>query len=1273
MPTSVVSVFSRAAFALCSATWLLSFAPLAAAPLVLREDSAAQTLAVLRAGETKPLLVQNAEAEARPFIHPIAAPDGRGVLTELRPAHHPHQTGLFWGFARLNGRDFFHNGGAGYWRRVASRPVVAEGEEVVWQTEYQLLGEDGKPLLLETQRWSMRDLGARFQLELEWTGQALVDVTVGQHPYGGLFLRMPWVSGMPGGVVNSSRQRDARADGQRAVWVDVGLQVPGRTDLAHLAVFDHPLNPGFPQAWRVDGQAGVGPSRGITGEWKLAAGKQAVFRHQFIAYTGALDDVQVSRAWSDFAGVPLDTALWQIARDEGKQAKALTGEEAVARMTVAPGMEVKLAASEPMITQPMAFCWDDRGRLWVAENRDYENRRAGFANSGDSRILILEDTDGDGRFDTRKVFLEGIPFPAAIAVGFDGLWLGAPPNLLFVPDRDRDDRADSGKIEIRLSGWGIHDRHETLNSFIWGPDGWLYGCQGYATRSIVGKPVDGGRLYKTGEPFPENLPVKDGQYIDGGVWRYHPTKDRFEVVAHGFSNPWGLDFDDHGQMFITACVIPHLWHVIPGGIFHRQGGKHINPYIYDDIKTIADHRHRSAHGGARVYLADELPAHYRGRLFMANLHERALLTDKLEPRGSGFVGRHGADDVLANDPMWIGFSIETGPDGAVYILDWHDGDICGNSVTEKATGRIYRFATKGQPGKTGIDLAALSDAELVGLQSHRNDWFVRRARLQLQQRAAAGRLSADVGPRLLELLRTAATPALKLRALWALHSTGLLPADRLIALLDDPAPYVRGWAIELLGEDGAPPAAVVQKFAAMAATESSPIVRRYLASAVQKLPLDARWPIVAALLGHAADADDHNIPKLLWVGVEPLVMADTPRALGLAATGKLPLVSQFIVRRAAAGRQLEAIARALAGASSPAVRQVLLEGLRDGLSGLGRREVTAPANWESTEAALLAGATPRVRELTLQISQRFGDAKASAAQLATLRSAAADAAQRREILQGFARDGYAPAVPAVIALLDDAAFRKDALRAAAAFDDRKLPDEILRRYAAWPTADKAEAILTLSSRREGAEKLLAALRQKKIPKAEVSAFAARQLQRVLGPGFRDFWGPIAQLDEAKQADMAALKRRLTDPVLAAANLGKGRGVFERTCAACHTLYGSGGKIGPDLTGSNRANLDYILTEIINPSEVMQEGYHLTTITTRDGRTLAGNVAAEDEQQVTLRMVGQEQTVAKADIASREKSAISLMPEGLLKTLSNDEVRDLIAYLRTTAQVPLAAP
>lgn len=1107
---------------------------LGAGPLTLRENPADESLSVFRAGSAPALLTQQAPAEARPYIHPITAPDGRGVLTEFRPTHHPHQTGLYWGLTRLNGRDYFQNGGAGYWRRVALRALVSQGEEVRWSTEYELLGADGSPVLLETQIWSMRDTGDRYLLSLEWLGQGLTEVTVSKYHYGGLFLRMPWRSDIGATAVNSNRQRNEQANGRRATWVDVGMKLDGRDDEARIAIFDHPENDGFPQPWRVDRQLGVGPSRASLGDWKIAPGATVKYRHQLLIYTGGFNDLNIDTAWRAFAGERQDRTLWHMSRAEGRNAPFLTGEQAVAKMTVPDGFEVKLFAAEPDITQPMAFCWDDRGRLWVAENRDYEARQKGFSASGDSRIVILEDTDGDGRMDTRKVFLEGIPFPAAIAVGFDGLWLGAPPNLLFVPDRDRDDRADAD-IEVRLTGWGIQDRHETLNSLMWGPDGWLYGCQGYATRSNVGKPADGGRVFKAGETFPENLAVRNPQYIDGGVWRYHPTKDRFEVVAHGFSNPWGLDFDDHGQMFITACVIPHLWHVIPGGIYHRQGGKHINPHVYADLTTIADHRHKSAHGGARIYLADEFPRAYRNRIFMANIHEHALLTDVLEPKGSGFIGRHGDDALLANDPQWVGFSVELGPDGAVYLLDWHDADICGVQVNSKDTGRIYRFAPKGLPGKVGLNLAAQSDLELVEFQTHRNDWFVRRARLLLQQRAAAGRLDARVPGRLWNLFAQADTAAKKLRALWALHVTHQLPPEQLRPLLEHADAPVRAWAVQLLCEDFSPGAEVLARFAAMARQDPSPVVRLYLASALQRLPLADRWPIADGLVGHAGDAGDHNLPKMIWLGIEPLVLADTARALSLARRSELPLVSQFIARRATAGRQLEAVAASLAGSSPAAVRPVLLEGLRDGLISLGRSELGAPGNWEATAAALAATGDARVRELLVQIGQLFGDAKAAGAQLATLRDNATPPGQRREILHGFARDAHAPALPVAVALLDDPNLRRDALRALAAFDDAGVPAEILRRYDTWTTAEKADAILTLATRRTNAETLFAALRGGRIPRRDVSAFTARQLSRVLGPSFVDFWGPVAPPAADKQAELARLTQRLTDDVLDRAN------------------------------------------------------------------------------------------------------------------------------------------
>ncbi|MBT3481926.1 MAG: c-type cytochrome [Opitutales bacterium] len=1244
---------------------LTSCGLLFADPLRLVENEDDETISVFRDDSSDAILVQNARADHRPYLHPIVSPDGNGILTEYSPGHHVHQTGLYWGFTHLNGRDYFHNPSDGYWQLVESNILAATGEVVQWETVYHLLDEEGTALMEESQVWSMRDTGERYFLDLVWSGKAHTEVTISEYDYGGLFLRMPWSEEIDGKVVNSSRQVNSRANEQRATWVDVGMEIEGRDDWGHIAIFDHPENTTFPMPWRVDRKMGVGPARSQLGDWKIPAGSIETFKHQFVVYTGELNDVELNEKWLAYGEQRYNSAEWVAARNESRQAAFLTGEEAVEAMTVADGLEVNLYASEPAITQPMAFCWDDRGRLWVAENRDYETRRTGFSADGNSRILILEDVDGDGEMDTRKVFMDGIPFPSALAWGFDGLWLGAPPNLLFVPDRDGDDKADVDDIEIRLTGWGIRDRHEVLNSFIWGPDGWLYGCQGFATPSVVGKPIGEGRIYRHGEAFPENQEVEDPQYIDGGIFRYHPIKDRFEVVAHGFSNPWGMDFDDNGQIFISACVIPHLWHVVPGGIYHRQGGSHVNPYVYSDIQTITNHRHRSAHGGARIYLADALPERYHNRIFMANIHEHALLTDILEPKGSGFIGHHGDDAVLANDGQWIGFSIEIGPDGAVYILDWHDPDICGIDVFEKDTGRIYRVAPPGHSGKAGLNLAKLSDEELVDLQHHRNDWYVRRARVLLQQRAEEEILSSNVHAALWEQFQSGSDTGRRLRSLWALHVTGGASQGQLTNLLEHSDAHIRAWAIQLLCEDMDPGRKALSKFKEMAANDPSPVTRLYLASALQRIPETNVWQVAEGLVGHAGDADDHNLPNMIWFGVEPYVAGSTKVALNQALESEIPMISNHIARRAVAAEKLDALVAVISKTDSSTMRVTLLEGMRDGLAG--QRYLQAPRGWSALEGRLLASGTDQERNLALNLGHLFGSAEAGKARLAQLQDPDTDLEQRKEILTSFGREIYGPAFPSIVGFLDDADLRESALRALGAYDRDSVPREILNRYSRFNAAEKSVAIQTLAARRETARILMDSLRAGDVPKNDISAVSARQMSRVIGPSFVDYWGGAIEanpLAKDKRIVMDRYQILLTDDYLSDADLMAGKALFEQSCASCHKLYGEGGEIGPDITGSNRADLDYILTNMLDPSSEIPEGYQLVTINTQDGRTFAGNVANEDDNQVTLRMIGQDVIVSKSDILSRETLPVSMMPEGLLAALDDGQVRDLIAYLRT---------
>ena len=1244
-------------------------------PLRIEHDKTAGTISIFRTTSDEPILTQNAKLDFRPYIHPIVAPDGDGVLTEYSPGHHKHQTGLYWGFTRVNGRDFFHHPAGTHWRRVSAEVIEEDDrkhdEEVAWKTVYELLDDSGNTMLTETQHWSMHTHDDEYVLDLEWVGEAKVDVTIGKYDYGGLFLRMPWHKGIAGEVVNGARQRNGRAEGQRAPWLDVGMQVEGRDDLAHIAIFDHSKNPGFPQPWRVDSQMGVGPVRARLGDWKIPQGEKVVIRHQLIVYTGELNDLELTNKWGEFSGQRGTWALWNIAQKEGRQAKFLTPEKAVESMSLQDGFEVNAYAAEPMITQPMAFCWDDRGRMWVAENRDYESRGRGFANSGDSRILILEDTDHDGVADSRKVFAEGIPFPSGIAVGFNGLWLGAPPNLLFVPDRDKDDKADADAIEVRLTGWGIRDRHETLNSLHWGPDGWLYGCQGFATPSRVGKPAGEGRLFKKGEAFPKEIKFRDEPVdINGGVWRYHPTKDRFEVVAHGFSNPWGLDYDGKGQLFITACVIPHLWHVIPGGIYHRQGGSHFNPHVYSDIRTIADHRHRSAHGGARVYLSDAFPKKYKNRIFMANIHEHAVLTDILEPKGSGFVGRHGDDFLLANNAQWIGFSVEIGPEGAVYILDWHDADICGKEVLHKETGRIFRITAKDSQAKPWkgrySDLALLKDAELVELQLSESAWHARRARLILQHRAEESRLEPETHQQLRTILAEETFTDYRLRVLWALHVTGGISPDDLLHGLSDPDAHVRAWSIQLLCEDLDPPAEAMERFANMAREDESAVVRLYLAAALQRLPHEQRWPIVDQLVTHAKDIDDHNIPKMIWFAIEPMVAENPQEALQLATRSQIPIITRYIARRLGHADEFEAVIATVE--THPASQHLLLLGLRDALDG--RFDVTPPNNWNRVRKTLAQnGDAARV---ATELSQHFGNATAAKEMLAVVQDSNADLADRQRALTNLAAQQEPELEAVLFQLINDNDLRTHAIRAMASYDNKRMSELLLQRYATLSTDEKLEIVHTLAARPTYGWQLTQALKRGDVPKRDVPAYVARLLQRVVGNGFLEVWGPIDGISADKEAAFAKYRELLTEEAIQGARPAHGRIVFRRTCAACHKLYDEGGQIGPDITGANRTNLEYILGNILTPSAVIQDAYKMHLILTDEGRVYSGIPADEDERQLRLRVANQDQPVVipKSKIESREIAPVSMMPDGILNTLSEREVVDLVAYLKSLKQVPL---
>jgi len=571
--------------------------------------------------------------------------------------------------------------------------------------------------------------------------------------------------------------------------------------------------------------------------------------------------------------------------------------EAAKTMQVPKGFNVTLFAGEPDIKQPIGFCIDDRGRLWVAEANNYPDKKAGKKD----RIIILEDTDGDGTHDKRIVFYDKLEYVSGIEVGFGGVWVMSIPNFYFIPDADYDGVPD-GEPVVLLDGFGTHaNSHTIANGFAWGPDGWLYGTHGITNWSLPGKP---------------GTPKEKRRRFEGGVWRYHPVRHIWEPFAIGTTNPWGVDWNEYGHAFVCNCVNPHLFHIIQGAHYEPARNRPTGRFAYERIPTIADHLHFTntktiragigtpeedaaggghAHSGTMIYLGDNWPAKYRGDVFMNNIHGRRINHDRLARKGSGYAASHAPDVVRARDPWFVGVTLAYGPDGGVYVSDFSDTGECHHTRnTQKHTGRIYKI-TFGKPKPWKGDIGKLNILELVKLQLHPNEWFARHARRVLHERQANTSVLAKT-------LKSSRSVPLRLRALWALRVTGNLDEKKLEGLLQDSSEHLRAWAIQLLCENRKPSEAARAEFARMAHEDKSPLVRLYLASAMQRLLLKQRVPVLAHLLAHTEDKDDQNLPLMYWYATEPVVAADRVAAVKLLTACQIPKVRQFITHRMATGR-----------------------------------------------------------------------------------------------------------------------------------------------------------------------------------------------------------------------------------------------------------------------------------------------------------------------------------------------------------------------------------
>ncbi len=959
--------------------------------------------------------------------------------------------------------------------------------------------------------------------------------------------------------------------------------------------------------------------------------------------------------------------------------------DAAAMMTVPEGFKLTLFAGDPHVHQPIAMDIDDCGRLWVAECYTYEGGE--YDLSKRDRVLIFEDTDGDGKFDRRTVFWDKAQRLTGLTVGFGGVWLTCAPHLLFVPDRDGDDVPD-GEPQVMLEGFSVRARHNMVNGLRWGPDGWLYGRHGITDTSTVGTPQT-----------PQGKRIR----LNCSIWRYHPQRKLFEVVTHGTTNPWGLDYDDHGQWFFTNNVTNHLWHVVPGAHYQRMFGDDFNPYLYRLMEPTADHFHWDtaggggeasnenrkkydgrhdrhggghSHAGGMIYLGDNWPDEYRGRMLMCNTHGRRVNADLLVREGNGYVANHAPDFLIANNSWFRGVELKYGPSGGVFLSDWSDlGECHDRDGVHRTSGRIYKITYPPVEHRV-VNLSEWTDAKLVALQMHDNDWFVRHARRLLQERAAAGSDLSEARRLLLEMYQTEPDVTRRLRALWTLYSINAVDEKWLAEQLGDTSEHVRAWAIRLLVDQGVPGPDSITRMTDAAGDDDSGLVRLFLASALQRLEFQDRWAIAGLLAARDEDAKDRRQPLMIWYGIEAAVPAAPQRAMAVANLTKMPLLRRHIARRITSEIDV-----------SPTTVMELVDQLSnsdkthagDYLQGMtealrGRRRVSAPANWTAAVAALSDHGDDRIDTLQKELSVVFGDGRAVDDLLQVALDGKRDPATRRAALRVVLGSQPKAFVATLLQIKRDAVVGPDAIRGLASYEDARVPPQLL---AMFPNAkhDHRPAIIdALAARPSYAAALLDAVESGRVDRGDISAAAAGTIAGHENPTLtgrlEELWGAVRTTPAEKLLLISRYRNQLTPQSLAAADLVSGRRVFDKVCAACHKMFGEGHSIGPDLTGSNRDNLDYLLENVVDPSRVVPAELRQSALLMRDGRVITGTIRRQDTNTLTVQTIQKELTVDRQDVDTIRKLNLSLMPDGLMTQLSDDQVRNLIGYMQSSSQVSL---
>ncbi len=951
--------------------------------------------------------------------------------------------------------------------------------------------------------------------------------------------------------------------------------------------------------------------------------------------------------------------------------------EALRRMKVADGFTVKLFASEPDIRQPLTMSFDERGRMWVIQYLQYPNP-AGLkpvkvdqylrtkydqlpeppprGPKGADRITICEDTDGDGHADKFKDFVSGLNLASGLALGHGGVFVVQPPYLLFYPDRNHDDVPD-GNPEVLLTGFGMEDAHAFANSLTWGPDGWLYGAQGSTVTANI-----------------------RGIEFQQGIWRYHPLTKAFELFAEGGGNTWGLDFDEEGNIIAGTNWGEQLaLHQVQGAYYIKGFSKHgplHNPYTLGYFDHIPYKGFRGGHvtSGGIIYHGGSFPAPFNDRYIAANLLANAIYWHVLEPNGSSFTGRFGGELLTTDDHSFRPIDCTVGPDGSLFVADWYDQratHVDPQDNWDRDTGRIYKIEAKGTKPATKLNLGKLSSAELVRLLGNTNDWYARQARCLLAERR-----DTKMIPVLRKNIVESKNDRLALQSIWALYVSGGLDDTLAVKLLNHSDHAIRTWTVRLLGDAGRISASIHKQLMALARTEQSPTVRNQLACTAKRLPGEKALPIIHELLMRSEDASDPQIPLLLWWAIEDKAISNRAEVVAFFTEPKhwtLPIVQQHILERLARRYASEndeqgfaTCAQLLDMATDQASIALLLQGVEKAFEGRGL--VHVPSALETSISKLWNQGAVNTALTRSAARLGYGPARTRALAIAGDRKAAES--DRAGLIEILGQTGCSECIPVFERLLDTGEpknIQTAALSALQRFGDPQIAIKVLEVYPQMSPELRKNARALLCARPTWALEFLKAVEAGRVAAKEVPVDQVRQIALHRDPQLdrlvEKLWGKI-------QPESEGVKRARIGGIVSILGQAKGEPVrghelFLKTCAVCHTLFGEGNNIGPELTGTDRKNRDFLLTNIVDPSAFIRAEYVSYNVEMKDGRALNGLMAESTPATVTLLDANNKRTVLnRTELKDLDASAVSLMPEGLLDTLEPQQIRDLISYLQS---------